>query len=178
MTMELLLKMNTNLLTLKCQMYYRHIQHKINKGTLKTNKLIKHVGDATCTFCHNESETIPHLFWVCPITANFIELSTRALKPIWPCKLDNNNMSLLNFIFGLPESWHTPFNFTTTVMKHYIWDCRKKGNTPILPLFLNYFKHEMSEWYHAEIAVDSEVKLTFLQHPPYKDICINWKYAT
>ena len=175
MTMDILLKMNTNLLTLKCQMYYRHIQHKINKGTLKTNKLIKHVGDGSCTFCHNESETIPHLFWLCPVTANFLKLSTRALGSIWPCKLDNNNMSLLNFIFGLPESWHSPFNFTTTIIKQYIWDCRKKGTPPILPRFLNYFKYEMSEWYHAEIAVDSEVALTFLRHPPYKNVCINWK---
>ena len=172
MTMDILLRMNTNLLTLKCQMYYRHIQHKINKGTLKTNNLIKNTSNGTCTFCHNESETVPHLYWLCPVTANFIALATRALKPIWPCKLDNSNMSLLNFLFGLTESWHTPFNFTTTLIKHYIWNCRKKGNPPILPLFILFFKREISEWYQA----DSDVTLTFLRHPPYKDICINWKY--
>ena len=77
----------------------------------------------------------------------------------------------------LPESRKTLFTklLGEKLNIQYIWDCKKKGNRPFLPRFINYFKYEMSEWYHAEIAVDSEVALTFLRHPPYKNICINWK---
>ena len=178
LTLDILLKMNTNLLTMKCLMYYRHIQHKINKGTLKTNRLVRfhNGGDSSCTFCNAEIETIPHLFWLCPHVSHFLKSATRALSRIWPLQLNDTNMSLLNFIFGLPESWHSPYNFTTTIIKHYIWKNRKAKCPLYIPSFIDFFKKEMTEWYYAEITHESEVKLTFLRHNPYKDICIQWKH--
>ena len=132
--LEYLNQLNTNLLTLKCDMYHRYIQYKINKGTLKTNRLIRfhnnNTSEGRCIFCNDHIESIPHLFWEFWAVKSFLRMSVvRLLNDFWPIKLSRDNLNMKNLIFGDLNSWHTPFVFTNTLIKHYIWEQRKHKNT-------------------------------------------------
>ena len=122
------------------------LQYQIVRGTLKTNaiisKFIPNIGPR-CTFCDNDSETLLHLFWNCPIVYSFLrEISEQAhranilyvvednVKKFLFCN-GNTNVGL-NFIFKL-------------YLKYYIWITRCKKN--ILNVD-NFF-----EWYNKEVNI-------------------------
>ena len=159
-------------------MYHRYIQYKINKGTLKTNRLIRfHSDDNTeglCTFCSSHIESIPHLFWECRTVKTFLKMSARLLNDFWPQKINRNTFNMKTFLFGDLNSWHSPFNFTNTLIKHYIWDQRKQKGILSSAHFIIYFKKQVKEWYKAQTMPDSNVNLKFLTRPEYKNIIKQW----
>ena len=71
-----------------------------------------------------------------------MRMAARLLNDIWPQKL-NQNLNMKTFLFGDLNSWHTPFNFTNTLIKHYIWE-QRKHKEPLSALhFIIYFKKQI-----------------------------------
>ena len=175
--LDYLQKLNENLTTLQYDMYHRYIQYKINKGTLKTNRLLRfHNDDITegmCTFCNSHIETIPHLFWECRVVKSFMRMAARLLNDIWPQKL-NQNLNMKTFLFGDLNSWHTPFNFTNTLIKHYIWEQRKHKEPLSAPHFIIYFKKQIKEWNKVQTMSDTNANLQFLLKPEYRNSIRTW----
>ena len=176
--MEYLQELNKNLTSLQYDMYHRYIQYKINKGTLKTNRLIRfHKDDTTdglCTFCNSLIESIPHLFWECRAVKSFLRMTARLLNDFWPQKLNSNTLNMKTFIFGDLKSWHSPFNFTNSLIKHYIWEQRKQKSILSASHFIIHFKKQVKEWYKAQTMPESNVNLNFLLKPEYRNIIKNW----
>ena len=175
--LEYFQKLNKNLTTLQYDMYHRYIQYEINKGTLKTNRLLRFHNDDTTegmlNFCNNHIESIPHLFWECRVVKYFMRMTARLLNDIWPQKI-NQNLNMKNFLFGDLNSWHTPFNFTNTLIKHYIWEQRKQKNPLSAPHFIIYFKKQIKEWYKVQTMADLNANLQFLLKAEYKNSIRTW----
>ena len=170
---------NINLKSLQFGMYYRHIQYKINKGTLKTNRLTRFWGDKNpyCTFCKNEIETIPHLFWDCNIVIGFLLDAKYFLKKVWPAQIDYTKITREYFLFGYKkESWHSETNFTLTLIKHYIWKQKRDQIKPEIETFKVFFKDEVLQWNFAQKMDPKEIKLNFLLLDHYQKIIKKWKY--
>ena len=91
----------------------------------------------------------------------------------WPQKINRNTFNMKT-LFGDLNSWHSPLNFTNTLIKHYIWDQRKQKGILSSAHFIIYFKKQVKEWYKAQTMPDSNVNLKFLTKPEYKNIIKQW----
>ena len=75
-------------------------QYRIINRILGTNKLLYIMGernDSLCTFCHNETETIIHIFWQCEIVNDFIELFCNWLYVEFGILI---NVNVIDFLLG------------------------------------------------------------------------------
>ncbi|NRB65664.1 MAG: hypothetical protein HRU40_22045, partial [Saprospiraceae bacterium] len=108
--------------TIKCSMYLRLLQYKINRGCLQVEGFqAKHYrSDGLCRFCKNSVETIPHVFWHCNVTQIFLTKVKQFLNIYWPVNIED--LTRLEFIFGIKnESFQSPINFLTLIIKEFIW---------------------------------------------------------
>ena len=119
-------------------------------------------------------ESIPHLFWECRIVKSFLRMSVGLLNDFWPLRLDRSNLNMQSFIFGDLKSWHSPLNFTNTLIKHYIWEQRKHQGILSSPHFIIHFKKQVKEWYKAQTMPEAQVGLSFLTLREYRDKIMTW----
>ena len=61
----------------------RSFQYKILHRVLPTNKFLKlcKIAEDVCYYCNNQSETLDHLFWHCPVIAKFWKDLANSLRP-------------------------------------------------------------------------------------------------
>ena len=96
-----------------------------------------------CTFCNNATETICHLFWLCPNVASFIHQVNNRILNDYPLYYTVWNKR--NFVFSAKaRNILNPQNIFSLYLKYFIWlqRCNKK------PLnvngFKNYFNYEIN----------------------------------
>ena len=128
---------------------FKWLQYQIIRNSLQTNLIVSHfianIGPE-CYYCQLSIETISHLLWICPIVSRFLkdvfETITASGIIFRPTKLQ--------FLFGyLEESFNTPRNYLTLVLKKYIWNCKFKSerNLSIVGFknFLVYFLNDLKK---------------------------------
>ena len=110
------------------------LQFQIVRNSLQTNYIVNHFKPNVpkfCTFCQNldSNELISHIFWLCPIIAQFISEIVAFI---------NNqdiefNPTKTEFLFGY-KNVHTYSikNFIPLVLKKYIWRSKFKTATVTL----------------------------------------------
>ena len=127
------------------------LQYQIIRNSLQTNLIVSHfianIGPE-CYYCQLSIETISHIYWFCPIVNRFLEEVFEIISSsgiiFRPTKLQ--------FLFGyLEESFNTPRNYLTLVVKKYIWNCKFKTerNLSIVGFknFLAYFLNDLIKMY-------------------------------
>ena len=129
---------STKLITFNFKFLHRRIS---------TNNFLKKIGlldSEKCTFCENETEKLPHLFWTCPKTKVFW---TNFKVWLQSCQVIAKETPLEPVIaLGLrPEldgsKNKLQINFCCLNAKYHIWLCRQKKCSPKLDNFLPYLKH-------------------------------------
>ena len=88
-----------------------------------------------CSFCAEDIETLPHLFWNCKITRSFWNNILNWIATFLDTKIDFEVEELL---FFCPVNEPIPFNFIFLLAKQHIYFCRNKQKTPNLFNFLNF----------------------------------------
>ena len=124
----------------------RLFHYKIVRGILMTNDKVSRILTqqlTLCTFCNNATETICHLFWLCPIVADFIQLINNRIVNDYPLYYSTWNKR--NFIFSAKaRNILNPQNIFALYLKYYIWlqRCYKKPLNMVG--FKNYFNSEIN----------------------------------
>ena len=127
------------------------LQYQIIRNSLQTNLIVSHfinnIGPE-CYYCQLSNETISHIYWFCPIVNRFLE---EVFEFITSSGIDFKPTKL-QFLFGyLEESFNTPRNYLTLVVKKYIWNCKFKTerNLSIVGFknFLVYFLNDLKKMY-------------------------------
>ena len=86
-----------------------------------------------CSFCSLAVETIPHLFWDCPVTHRFIvDLQTYVL--------DNISIDCNAFLFGSVKLTRY-VNFVLIYAKYFIYSVKTMERI----LDINLFKHSLEQ---------------------------------
>jgi hypothetical protein len=127
-------------------------QYRINHRIIGTNYLLhkmKIVDSPTCSFCKNSDETIEHLFWDCPITANII-------NTIFP----SHTLPFCNkktFILGNVNNRTDAVNIMFILTKLYIYKCKMSLSMPTVDgakkyMQLNYEIHKTAA--HLENSIN------------------------
>ena len=157
-------------------MYLRLLQYKINRGCLQVEGFqAKHYrSDGLCRFCKNSVETIPHVFWHCNVTQTFLTNVKQFLNIYWPVNIED--LTRLEFIFGIKnESFQSPINFLTLIIKEFIWKklCSfpESISNPTLSIaqFKEWFSYEMKTWALVNSKIGKPVGLDFLEKDEFKN---------
>ena len=96
-------------------------QYRIINKILATNSFlfkIKKANSKMCTFCHNEVETIEHIFWECNLVQSFLNDFESFLEQKTNYKLTFNKKS---FIFGFLEKSKVVQNTILLWLKFYLY---------------------------------------------------------
>ena len=127
---------STKLITFNFKFLHRRIS---------TNNFLKKIGlldSEKCTFCENETEKLPHLFWTCPKTKVFW---TNFKVWLQSCQVFAKETPLEPVIaLGLrPDGSKNKLQINICCLnaKYHIWLCRQKKCSPKLDNFLPYLKH-------------------------------------
>lgn len=124
----------------------------INHNILVTNSLLfkmKLKADPLCYYCHQQKETITHLFWSCSIVQQFITNLQGWLDSF----NINSDISEKSFIFGVEKSISKTLNSIVLYAKYYIYITR--CNQQIL--HLDVYKKKLLQFYkiHMEIYLSN-----------------------
>ena len=125
----------------KLKIFYYHIV----RGTLKTNIITYHFVQGTsrsCSFCSRSEESIPHLFFDCPVVSVFLDMALLTM----PENLDifHNIFDKKEFIFGIrDEHIYSPFNLFILYLKRFIWICRCRESKLNSNGFFKWFQFEI-----------------------------------
>jgi len=147
------------------------MQYTINRGTLKTNRIIskfKVEVSELCSFCNTEIETISHLFHSCNLVQEFL----RNVYSILSQKLAKL-YSILTKIFLFTNVYQridSPQNFIHLYIKRFIWICRCTGRNLEEESFVRWFKLEIEV---CKMAAHKLKNLEFLLSPEYQNIFTN-----
>ena len=130
----------------------KYFQYQIVRGSLKTNSIVSHfvpLVRETCSFgCQQEVETIPNLFWNCPVVQTFWESLANFAETTFHITIELSNLRVL---FGIhDEPTDSVQNTIILTAKKFIWRQKFIPLNPCLNLYLKYLKT------HLEI-----VKLTW-----------------
>ena len=156
--------------TIKCSMYLRLLQYKINRGCLQVNgfQAKNYRSDGLCRFCESEIETTSHIFWDCPKVEKFREEINSYFHIFWPVNIDN--ISRFEMLFGISnETFQTPKNFLLLLIKEYIWKTLCKGTKLSKKQFIRWFSYEIKIWQIVNDLGGKPVGLDFLKTPDYLD---------
>jgi hypothetical protein len=90
------------------------------------------INDDNCSFCHNEKETLIHLFYDCDVTQHFWEQLQVYIND--RCHLNIQTWSQLDILFG---SAHLDEVINKIILhaKYYIYYCRLKQLRPDIGTF-------------------------------------------
>ena len=95
-----------------------------------------------CTFCNGATETICHLFWLCPVVSDFINLINNNVLNNFPLYYASWNKR--NFIFSAQaKNVLNPQNVFALYLKYYIWIQRCYKKPLNITGFKNYFNSEL-----------------------------------
>ena len=142
----------------------REFQFKFLHRITATNSLLYKINisdSSLCSFCAESEETILHLYWECPITAEFRrELTDFLVACSVVPRLDSVNMKT----FGGLKSYTD--NQTTLLLSHclllaryHIYRSRLRGTKPSLCCFLKEVKENYA--IEKEIAFQKEDQNNF-----------------
>ena len=108
--------------------YLRWMKYRILYRTLGTNHLLFKLGITDtnlCSFCHNHTETITHLFWSCNKITNLWESTKQWINITTNTNLDFN---IFNVIFGTEDKC---VNIIINLIKMYIYRQKLKKQIPL-----------------------------------------------
>ena len=147
------------------------MQYTINRGTLKTNRIIskfKAEVSELCSFCNTEIETISHLFHSCSLVREFLRNVNILSLQSWPNFIQFSKKS---FIFtNVYQRVDSPQNFIHLYIKRFIWICRCTGKNLEEEGFVRWFKLEIEV---CKMAAHKFKNLNFLLSPEYQNIFAN-----
>ena len=122
------------------------LQFRILRNCLQTNAIVSHFinnVNPECQYCQLSTETISHLYWLCPVVSaflndifNFISSTGLTFAP-----------SREQFLFGyLDRSFNAPENYLVLLLKKFIWSCKFKclRNLSIVG-FKNYLAYALCD---------------------------------
>ena len=120
-------------------------QYQILTRTIPTNSFLvkcKLVDSDKCWFCKENTETIEHLFWYCPVVKTFW---FRLLDKINASTDFRSNMVDKNVILGAVEGRNKDvLNFFFTVVKKYVYNVKCKESQLSVESCKNLFKYYYS----------------------------------
>ena len=105
----------------------RSFQFKLLQGILTTNKFLNicKINEDQCYFCSLETETLEHLFWLCPVINNFWKEVTTVLKPY--IDLDGL-LSTTSVLLGIrSDRYSRLLNHLINLIKSYIYSTKCLG---------------------------------------------------
>jgi len=112
--------------------YLRSFQYKVLNSILYTKKLlckIGYVSDPNCSFCHQTTETISHIFFDCSFSISFWnEICEKIFNKLSSCgclSLEYHEI-ILGFLTGEMDL----LNYILILGKAYLWTCRCKETKP------------------------------------------------
>ena len=92
-----------------------------------------------CYFCILETETIEHLFWLCPVINNFLKEVTTVLKPY--IDLDGL-LSTTSVLLGIKSNRNSRFlNHLINLIKSYIYSTKCLGQKLSIPGMIRKIKN-------------------------------------
>jgi hypothetical protein len=119
-------------------------QFQINRGTLKTNRIVSKFAqdvNSMCSFCNVTEENILHLFWECRYAQNLINEVMAFFEinnPFYAIRYERR--AFLFCVGGAP----TEIKFILALhLKLFLWKCRCKKNMPTTNQFITYFSKEI-----------------------------------
>ena len=138
--------------------------YKIVRGILMTNDRVSRIilhQQTLCTFCNTTTETICHLFWLCPVVSDFIRLINNTVLNDY--QLYYSTWNKRNFIFSAQaKNVLSPQNIFALYLKYYIWTqrCFKKPLTA--RGFINYFNAEImliKAAFRGKVVIDRLIEI-------------------
>ena len=120
------------------------LQYQINRGTLKTNRIVcKFVDNVSslCTFCNQDTETISHLFWNCRLVKNLISETYEYFQINYPIYFHDHDFK--SFVFNSKGKILDGSNLSSLYLKLYVWKNRCRKIPLNLASFLIFFAKEI-----------------------------------
>ena len=121
----------------------RYFQFKILHRILGTKDYLFKIGyinSNLCSFCRDECEDIPHLFWSCRVTTQFwIDVQRMLFKKHFI-------LTLKDVILGILDFENQMFNFVILHGKNYIFNAKINNQN----LDVNAFKRILKDIYRLE----------------------------
>lgn len=128
------------------------LQYRINHRILGTKHLLSKMGispDNLCSFCNQQPETLPHLFWDCEHTQTFII----SLVDWFNTEPMNSNITLMkqDFILGSKKFAHS-INTIFLIAKLHIYSCKMSNILPTINVFKLKLRSQLqAEKYNARL---------------------------
>ena len=128
--------------------YLRSFQYKVLNSILYTNELLCKIGyisDPNCSFCHQTTETISHIFFHCPFSTSFWnETCEKILNKLNSCVC--LSLEYREIILGFLTGEMDLLNYIILLGKTYLWTCRCKDTKPSF----NHFQRILLNKYQTE----------------------------
>ena len=128
--------------------YLRSFQYKVLNSILYTNELLCKVGyisDPNCSFCHQTTETISHIFLDCSFSSSFWnETCEKILNKLNSCVC--LSLEYRDIILGFLTGEMDLLNYIIILGKTYLWTCRCKETKPSF----NHFERILLDKYQTE----------------------------
>ena len=171
---EFLKKKHTNLKNLNFDNNWKWIQAKILTRSLETNErryswkphALRVPRERICRICNHEPETMKHIFWTCPHTADFIRDAHTYLRgkhQSIPTSIEMNGV-----LFGHDEQHK---NIFYAILRQYIWqECWLKKKAPALNTFKSYYIHEIKLLIDLANSGGSLNRMEWFAHSRYQEL--------
>ena len=120
----------------------REFQYKILHSTLITNEKLYQWGmieNNSCTFCHNFTETILHLFLECEVSRGLWNDIAEYLARLCNFRIEMSDVDIILGIVGAEVS-HKLSNLMNIAIKYYIYTCRCSNRQPTVPSAIGKIK--------------------------------------
>lgn len=122
--------------------YVRSFQYKVLNSLLYNNKLLCKIGyitDLNCTFCKETPETVYHILFECSFSKSFWnDVIYNILSKLSSCRC----LLLRDVSIGFLRKEMDLINYVLLIGKIHIWDCRRKGNKPVIAHFKQILKNK------------------------------------
>ena len=128
--------------------YLRSFRCKVLNSILYTNDLLCKIGYVSypnCSFCHQTSETIPHILFDCSFSTCFWnDVYDKILNKLYSCGV--LSLAYQGIILRFFKEEMDLINYVVILGKSYLWTCRCKDTKPSQ----RHFKRVLFNKYHTE----------------------------
>ena len=118
--------------------YLCSFQYKVLNSILFTNDRLCKIGyisEPNCTFCHQLTETIPHILSGCSFSNSFWhEVNEKILSQIKCCR--SLSLTYCEVIVGIFAEEMDLFNYIVILGNSFLWTCRCRKILPSLSHFI------------------------------------------